>query len=422
MTKLPLSLSLCAAAAAALVLYACGTDNGDAVHGPQFGPPPERTDGGAADGSASGDGGGAPSDAASGPDADAGSDADGASPACAAGTVAVLAGSDAALSGAVQNKGGVWAGGAIAGGAARSAPSLVAFGTGFVGLTRGASDVLQAVGYGTSWTAATAIGSLETLGTPALTVLGTSVQAVVLSGGADPNKFFRIESSGGSWSTSPDPVAPPAGAQSFGPSVGTIAAAGSELVFAQNGSDEGLYVQKWSSATWSAAAAIVGAGTFAASAPPALVGVDGKFDVVLLYADNTANHVIGYATRDASSKAWSNGQVTQATAQTGEQLSVARISPTTLLVAYRGNDQRPYVMTGTLGAASITWSVPAPLLADSSTVDGAPAVAKGVCGDAAIAVFASGGQVKAVRQRTAGWTAPEAVTGTAGGRVSVATR
>ena len=77
-----------------------------------------------------------------------------------------------------------------------------------------------------------------------------------------------------------------------------------------------------------------------------------------------------------------------------------------MLVAFRGNNQRPYTMTGTLGAAAITWSVPAPLLADTSTVDSAPAVAKGVCGDDAIAVFASGGQVKATQLRGGAWTVP----------------
>jgi hypothetical protein len=150
--------------------------------------------------------------------------------------------------------------------------------------------------------------------------------------------------------------------------------------------------------------------------------VSGAFDVVLLYPDNTANHVIGFATRDATSKAWSNGQVTQATAQTAEQMSVAAISSTTLLVSFRGNDMRPYTMLGTIGATSITWSLPTPLLADTSTVDSAPAVAKGVCGDDAIAVFASGGVVKATQYRGTTWSVPGTVPGTAGSRVSVATR
>jgi hypothetical protein len=420
MTKLPLLLLFAAGAALpAGLLAACATDNGDSVHGPQFGPPPERTDSGGAEGSVTDEGGGPSPDGST----DGGADGDSASPPCTTGTVAVLAGTDTALTGAVQSKGGAWSGGAIAGGAAKSAPSLVAFGTGFVGLTQGASNALQSVTYGASWSAATGVGSLTTLGTPALAVLGVNAEAVYLSGGAsDTNKFSRIENTGAAWTMTGDPVMPPAGTQSFGPSAGAIASAGTDLVFAQDGDTNGLYVQKWDGATWSVGAPILNAGTLN-TAPPALVSVPGKFDVVLLYADNTVNHVIGFTTRDATTKAWSSAAVTQATAQTGEAFSAALVSTTSVVVTFRGNNGKPYTMTGTLGASSITWSVPVLLLADGSvTVDSAPAVAKGVCGDDAIAVFAWGGQVKATQLRGGAWTVPGPVTGASGNRVSVATR
>ena len=423
MTKLSLLVLFSAGVVAPVALLgACATDNGDAVHGPQFGPPPERSDGGS-EGSATGEGGG--------PGPDSGADADGAPiPTCmGGGIVAVLAGTDSMLSGAVQVDAGAWAGAAIVGGAARSAPSLVAFGTGFVGLTRGPADALQAVSYATSWSGVTSVGALTTLGTPALTVLGANAQAVYLSGTlSDVNKFSRIQNSATSWTTPGDPVKPSAGTQSFGPSAGTIAAAGTDLVFAQDGDDEGLYVRKWDGAAWSpepglaVSGAVSGAGTLKTAAP-ALVSVPGTFDLVLLYADNTVNHVIGFATRTAATKAWSSAAVTQATAQTSEAMSATLISPTAVLVTFRGNDGKPYKMTGTLGATSITWSAPSLLLADgSATVDSAPAVARGVCGDEAIAVFSSGGQVKATRLRAGSWSVPGPVAGASGTRVSVATR
>ena len=135
------------------------------------------------------------------------------------------------------------------------------------------------------------------------------------------------------------------------------------------------------------------------------------------------NHVIGFATRDATTKAWSSAAVTQATAQTPEPMSAALISPTTVLVAFRGNNNKAYTMTGTLGAAAVSWSVPVLLLADgAATVDGPPAVAKGVCGNDAVAVFASGGQVKATQLHAGAWSVPGPVTGASGSRVSVATR
>ena len=101
---------------------------------------------------------------------------------------------------------------------------------------------------------------------------------------------------------------------------------------------------------------------------------------------------------------------------------MARISPSKLVATFRGNDQRPYWMSGTIGASAITWSVPVALLADTSKVDGPPAVAKGICGDDAIAVFAAGGQIRATRYRGTSWSVPEAVGGASGSRVSVATR
>lgn len=414
MNKLPLCLALVLLPGAALL--ACATDNGDSVHGPQFGPPPERPDGAA-------DGPGSPAEEGGpGPMPEGGADAPADAPplTCAAGTVAVLAGGDGALTAAVQVRGGAWTGSAVPGGAAKSAPSLVAFGTGFVGLTRGASDALQSVTYTTSWSAATAVGTNTTIATPALTVVGTKAEGAILAGAPNANKFFRVENTGTSWASAADPIMPPAGAQSFGSSAGTLAAAGADLAFAQAGDDNGLYTQTYDG-TWTARAGVNNAGS-STSAPPALLAVDGTFDLVLLYADKTAPNVIGYATRNAGTKAWSSAQVTQATAQTAEQMSVTRISQFVILVTFRGNNQRPYYMTGTLGAGAISWSAPAAMLADTSTVDGAPAVAKGVCGDDAIAVFSSGGQVKATRYRGNAWTVPETVSGASGSRVSVATR
>jgi hypothetical protein len=410
MTKLLFFGLVAAVLVPGAALVACATDNGDAVHGPQFGPPPERPDG-ATDGPAIGEDGGPPP-------GDGGQDADAPNPSCKAGTVVVLAGTDTALTGSAQISGGAWTGAAIAGGAAKNHPSIVPFGAaGFVALTRGPADALQSLTFsGTAWSGTTAVGTATTIGAPALALVGTKAEAVYVS---PANLFFRAENTGPSWGVTADPVTA-ATVQSFGPSAGTVAVSGAELVFAQDGDNAGLYTQSYTG-TWSVGAPITGATTFT-SAPPSLVAVDGKFDLVLLYADSTANHVIGFATRDSATKVWSAAAVTQATAQTGAQPQIARISTSSLVVTFLGNNQRPYTMTGTIGATAITWSVPVALLADTSTVDGPPAVAKGVCGDDAIAVFASGGQVKATRYRGTSWSVPEAVSGASGSRVTVSTR
>ncbi|CAN5922275.1 hypothetical protein BH11MYX4_BH11MYX4_63610 [soil metagenome] len=403
---------LSAALVPSVALLACATDNGDAVHGPQFGPTPERPDG-AVEGSVD-----PPVEGGPGP-TDGGSEADAPVSTCTSGTAVVLAGSDTTLSGSARIAGGAWTGAAITGGAAKNHPAIVPFGAGFLALTRGPGDALQSLSFAASWSAVSAVGTATTIGAPALAVVGTTAHAVYLAPGA-PSYFFRAENAGASWGVTAAKVMSGA-VQSFGQSAGSLSAAGAELVFAQDGGDnDGLYTQRYDGA-WSVGAPVMGAGTLT-TAPPTLAAVDGTFDTVLLYADNTANHVIGFATRDAVSKAWSTAAVTHPLAQTGDQPSLARVSPTGLVAVFRGNDQRPYTMKGTIGASAITWSPPVALLADTSTVDGPPAVAKGICGDEAIAVFASGGQVKATRFRGTSWSVPEAVSGASGTRVSVATR
>jgi hypothetical protein len=91
-------------------------------------------------------------------------------------------------------------------------------------------------------------------------------------------------------------------------------------------------------------------------------------------------------------------------------------------VAFRGQDLKGYVSTGTIGASSITFTAAVPVAPGGALVDSAPSVAKGICGDDAIAVFASASQVRATRLRAGVWSAPEAVTGASGSRVAVATR
>ena len=417
MTRLSLLGSvLCVAVLPGASLLACATDNGDAVHGQQFGPTPERPDGSSSEGSTPPDPDGGPTPTDGGSEADAPI-----TPTCTSGTIVVLAGSDTALTGSSKIAGAAWSGGAIAGGAAKNHPAIVPFGTGFLALTRGPADKLMSLTFaGSSWGAATMVGAETTIGAPALAVVGTKAHAVYLTAGA-PSYFFRVENTGASWSAATAVTS--SGVQAFGQSAGSLSAAGTDLVFAQDGGDnDGLYTQKYDG-TWSVGTPVVGAGTLT-SAPPTLAAIDGggKFDTVLVYADNTPNHVIGFSTRDATTKLWATATVTSPLAQTGDQPSLARVSPTGLVATFRGNDQRPYTMKGTIGATAITWSAPVALLADTSTVDGPPAVAKGVCGDEAIAVFASGGQVKATRFRGTSWTVPEAVSGASGTRVSISTR
>ncbi|HEY8079846.1 MAG TPA: hypothetical protein VIF62_37200 [Labilithrix sp.] len=398
------------------VVAACATDNGQGVFGDQFGPN-DRVDAAMdatpVEGGQPGDDGGGPADAT--PEADA-------APSCTgSGTVAVLAGADASLSGAVQIDGAAWAGGAIAGGGAASLPALVPFGAGFLGLTRGPSDVLQSVTATTSFGMPTTVVASGVVDSPALAVVGTSAHGVFSGGGGGSHDFFHGVNAGSSWDSFVDPVGtPPGDPQSFGSSAASLAGAGGSLVFTQAGNDNGLYVRTWN-ASWSAAAGISGAGAYTA-ASPAIASVTGSFDVVIVFAEKTSTKIEWTARSATDATQWSNPVVTNDLAMTTQPLSLASAGASSLVVAFEGEDGKGYASTGTISGTSITWAPAVPLVAGGVSVDSPPRVAKGVCGDDAIVAFASAGAVKVVRLRAGAWSAPEAVTGVSGSRVAVATK
>lgn len=157
--------------------------------------------------------------------------------------------------------------------------------------------------------------------------------------------------------------------------------------------------------------------------PPVLVGAEGAVNLVAVYVEQTTRR-LSYATRDAGSKAWTDHDVVHMLATTAEPFSAARIGQATFMVAFKGQDGNGYYAQGLMGAAgTIAWNAAQPIGGGVNVaVDSAPAVAKGVCGDDAIVVYASGGAVKATRLRGPSWTTPETIAGASGSRVAVVTR
>jgi hypothetical protein len=393
---------------AALIVGACATDNGQGVFGEQFGPN-DHVDGG---GEASpAEGGGPPP-----PPVDGGTDApsDGPSSCPEHGTVAVLAGNDSALTGALAVDGAGFSGAAVVGGASKSLPALVAFGGGFLGVTRGPNDSLQSLVTTTAFGPPSNIVGSGVKDSPALAVAGTSAHVVWLGGPGANQDFAHGVNTGAGWDSATDPVGSPA---SFGSSAGAIAGAGTDIVFAQAGNDNGLYVRTWSG-SWSAAQGVNGAGAFTA-ASPALAPVSGTYDVVAVFAEKDSKKIEWTARSGAT---WSAPAVTNDLSTTAQPLALSRAGASSLVVAFAGEDGKGYASIGTISGASITWTAAAPLVSGGVSVDSRPAVAKGVCGDDAIAAFASGGVVKVVRLRGGTWSAPEVVSGTSGSRVAIATR
>lgn len=413
----------------ATVIYAaCGTDNGETVFGPTFGPNDK-------DGAASSSSGNASSSGSSGGDPDGSAMEDGggedgangndsSTTLCASGTVAVLAGGDTSLSGAVQSKGGAWTGGAIAGGSALSKPALVAFGQGFLGATHASGNVIQSTQYTTSFSAATSFGNTGVKGPPSLAVAGTSAH-VVYSGGAGPKRDFAHGiHDGNGWNAADAIVGTSQQDFSFGTLGAGLAGDGAAVVFMENGTDYKLYTRQFSAA-WSSPTVVTNAPSIGADVPagPVIASAEGKFDLVAVYVAQTTRR-LSYAGRDATGKAWVNGGVIHDLATTNEPFSFARAGTSAFLVTFRGQDGNGYYARGTVDAGgTFTWNAAQPIGGGANVaVDSAPAVARGVCGDDAVVVFASSGQVKATRLRGSTWTTAETVTGTSGARVAVATK
>ena len=401
-------------ASSVVLVAACATDNGSTVHGPTFGELPGR-DGGA-DGEASEEDAATTTDSA----IEEGG-VDGATPTCTEGTAVVLAGDDTSLSGAVQSKGGAWTGAAINGGAAKSKPAIVPFGSGFLGVTHGPGDVLQSLTFGTSWAPPTTIGTAGVKGAPALATVGTKAHVVYAAGPGANRDFTHGIHDGTAWDAAVAAVGSP---PSFGTVSAALAGVGGDLFFAENGSDKGLYTRTFATA-WQASSAVTGAGTVGNEIPatPELVAMAGKYDLVLVYVEKDTRY-ISFAKHDAMTKQWVDGDVTNTLATTNEKLAASRSGESSLLVTFRGQDGNGYYTQGSLVADTYTWSAPAPIGGGPAKipVDSTPAVARGVCGDDAIVAYASAGVVRALHLRGAQWSQPEVITGTSGTRVAVSTR
>jgi len=408
-----------------LVVVACSTDNGDNSHGPDVAfprkdatvldgkvvlpdgnivDPPGEEDGGEDGSSSGGEETGAP---------------------CNSGSIAVLAGSDTALGGSFQDKNGPWATSVIANGAAKSKPSVVAFGAGFLGVTHGAGDALQSTTLtGATWSAATSFGNAGVKGSPTLALVGTQAHVVYAAGAGANRDFAHAIHDGVSFNAGTAAVGSSGSPLSFGTVSAGLAGAGADAVFAENGSDEGLYVRSFTGGAWAGAAPVTGAGTVGSSIPatPELVAVEGKWDLLLVYVEKTTRF-ISFAMRDATTKVWADGDSVGNAVTTNEKLSLSRVGQFTVIVTFRGQDGKGYYTQGTIGPSQISWSAAAAIGGTTAlAVDSAPAAARGVCGDDAVAAFASGGSVSITRLRGTSWTTPQAVTNLAGNRVAIATK
>jgi hypothetical protein len=411
-----------------LLVLACSTDNGDTTHGPDIGKLPQR-DANVPDGKILLPDGAIVDD----PDAtdpEGGSTAHCLNGTAPDGTIAVLAGDDVALKGAVQSQGGAWIATPVARGAAKSKPALVAFGAGFLGVTQGEGDALQWTIFRSCWTSATNFGTAGVKGAPSIAVAGTSAHVVYSAGPGADREYHHGIHDGNAWNAATANVGDKAAmppTHSFGTISAGLAAVGAEVVFAENGKDDGdqgggLYVRSFNGGTWTNASPVSGIGTIGNTLPaaPQLVKLDGAFELLLVYVQKDTRR-LSWATR--TSNAWTNKGPIHVDLNAAETFSLARIGDASVLLALRGQDGNGYYVKGTVGADTITWANASPIGGGAPVaVDSAPAVARGVGGDDAIVAYASNGSVSVTRLRGTTWTSPEALPSMNGSRVAIATK
>jgi len=336
----------------------------------------------------------------------------------------VIAGSGSSLVGATAVGAGAFTTQALTG-SLGLAPSIVASTGGFqamvaMNVDAGGGDALFGVGLaGTTWSAPAALGgSASAIDAPAIAAMGSTLQAVYLN----PNHlYFHAQFDGTSWDTGADKVEVGAAPQSFGPVRASAAATATELVIAYEGNDGHLYAQSWTSAGGWETAVEIGTLKLGTNTAPAIIPLTtstpdgGTSDFLVVFAiASTATpplNYLNYAFRDATAKTWSTPALTNITAYTPYQPSLAAMSGGRAILGWQGGNNLPYTMELT-PLPSPAWSAPTPIA--SVTVNAAPSLATGTCGYDAVAVLATNGAVTVADYTSGAWIPPTPIAGITG--------
>jgi hypothetical protein len=309
---------------------------------------------------------------------------------------------------------GAWASATVVSGGASAAPTLVPFGTGYLGSFVGAGAVgdmpLESTAYTGSWSHPAQIGAALGQGVPALAVAGADAHVVYW--GSD-GKFYHGTSTG-SWDAASDPVQASGVPQSFGPSAPAAAAVGSTLVMVQSGQDGVLYDQTWTG-SWQPASAHAGSSVVSALSPAVVALNGGTPDLMIafVHAGDAGNYYLQYTTRTGGT--WSSpadvydqsGNV----AYSGTTPALAALPGGKAVLAWQGSAPAyPYVSTYDPASG---WT--APVAASSDTIVSPPSAAPGVCGaTSALAYVKTDGTLALVSMVAGVWSAPQAIPGATG--------
>jgi hypothetical protein len=299
------------------------------------------------------------------------------------------------------------------GGASSSTPALALAETGVAtGLLR--DDAGGALVFATwqpdAWSGVLPVGpNVTTAAGPSAAAIAGVVSASYL--GTDHKHYFAERDD--AWLPFAEPVAPPAGVHSFGPTPATITALGGERVLAYAGGDGDLYDQRRVGGAWQAASAhAVG---FTIQTSPALAALDGGAAAELLVVFvRTSDQQLFWSARAAGS--WS-APTPIAGAFTTHTPSLAALAGGDALLAFRGADDRPYAARFTGGA----WTAPAGVASPNPTLGARPAVCRGAAGaEAELAIVDSSGAAFHLRLVGGSWSAPSAIGATGLTHIAVA--
>ncbi len=344
-------------------------------------------------------------------------------------TTVVLGGNDFSIFGATATGTSAFTTEALTG-SMGAAPALVAFGTGFEALVAEAGDAngggaLFGVGYSAGgWSPLTALGgNADAIDAPAVAVVGATLQGVYLN----PEHLYFHAAFGAGWDTGADPVRPPndAGGTAFGPVRAAAAGTATELVIAYEGSNGLPYVQTWNGTSWDDGVAL-GSSLLAVNTPMAIVALDsGANDLLIAYVAaggscSAGSGCLYSVVRAAATKTWSAPVTVDAAAYVNGAAptapTLASLTAGRGLLAWQGANGEGYesIYSGS------AWSTPAQLT--SAAIGGAPSLARGVCGDDAVAAYVSAGSVYTTHLSVGTWTMPMLLAGASGVvAVSIAT-
>ncbi len=418
-SRLLLGFSFASCVGLAFAPVACGTDNGQKQFGPSF-DLDSGNGGGQGEGGGTADGASIADDGGGG--GDGGSDSGGKDACTCTNVLAVVSGGASSAFGSTYAQ-GAWKTTSLATTVSgnpgadtppgQSVPAIASLGSGFVAAMRTATNSVTSVTWSAgAWSSVATIGAAVARDTPSITTL--SGKAHLVTQGTD-YKFYHGTYAGGVWDAATDPVGGAAALQSFGPTTPQIAAVGTEIVgvfsgdSSTDGGTGGLYDIRYGAAAWTPPTSHPSPlSYFRANPTISALAAGGAMDLVAVYVD-TATRQLQWTGR-LGNGTYTAPATVSVTALSNVGLSMATISNGKLALVFWGQDTKPYFSLGTVGGQSVTWTTPAALVSGANPqIASPPNVTAGICGDDAVATYATAGSAYVTRLHGASWTTPEAL-------------